>query len=160
MPTYKNITYAIIIFAANIDNYTSQVKVTLHEPEFNHYIYGPHEKVRAHVGISLKKMVRIIYKMVLCLATGQLDGREFRTQWPGYSGIALEIGHRPGFSMKSSMYHIKLIMQHIARWLNYVKSDTQLNLLRAYFSHIHTHALRDAHSSRVTSTLACGMAKA
>jgi len=61
------------------------------------------------------------------------------------------------------VYHVSYKAQHAthnAKWLSHIRLDTQLNLVRAYFPHIHTHALSDAHPSRVTSTLACGIAKA
>jgi len=75
-------------------------------------VYGTHEQVHTYIGIS-QEMVGIICKMVSCLTTRQLDGREIHTQWPEYSGIALVVGRCPWFSMKFTMYHIKLIMQHI-----------------------------------------------
>jgi len=73
---------------------------------------GTHEQVHIYVGTS-QEMVGIICEMVSWLATRPLDGREIQTHWPGYSGIALAVGRCPWFSMKSTMYHIKRIMQHI-----------------------------------------------
>ena len=59
-------------------------------------IYSTHEQVRIHVSIS-QEMVGIIGKMLSCLTTRQLDGREIHTQWPEFSGIALAVGAVHGF---------------------------------------------------------------
>jgi len=98
--------------------------------------------------------------MVSCLATRQLDWREIQTQWLRYSGIALTGALSMVFYEIYRVSHKAHHATHNTEWLSHGRPDTQLNLVKGYFPHIHTHALKDAHSSRVTSMLACGMAKA
>ena len=108
------------------------------------YIYGAHEQLRTYVGIS-QGMVGILCKIASCLATRQLDGRGIQTQWPGYSGIALEVGHCPCFSIKSTMFHIKLIMQHIMQNDSVTLGQILNWTLWGVIFHIFIHMLLEMH---------------
>jgi len=79
---------------------------------------------------------------------------------PGYRKTHC-IGSMPDGKALSMVYmsHVNCIIQ---TYNDLVPSceNTQLTLARVASTHIHIHALKDTHSSRITSTLVCGMAKA